>query len=245
MLPAALLATGAASLFSNGLSALGQSFVNKTDKDKSGGVSLDEFSSFLQAGQKVPSAGTSTATSTEAAKARFDKIDSNADGSLSADEVNTYNQQLMSQIQAALVELQQTYGAGNAQGGQHRKSLTEKFASIDTNADSAISKDELTAYLSARPGADATAAAQRADKLFSKIDTNNDGSLSKDEVSAFDAARKKKRDAQRQDGLAALMQAIDQVNASIAEANKTTASSTTTSSAASALAASKAYKAAA
>lgn len=204
MLPAALLATGAASIFSNGLSALGQSFVNRTDKDKSGGVSLEEFSSFLQAGQKVPTAGAGPATSTpspDAAKARFDKIDTNADGTLSAGEVNTYNQQLVSQIQAALVQLQQVYGAGAGQSG----------------------------------------VADKSSQIFAKMDANGDGAISKDEFSAFQSTRKKKH-GQQQGGLAALMQALDQVSESTKQGSAETGK---VSSIATQLAATAAYKKAA
>lgn len=236
MVPAALLASGATSLFSNGLSALGQSFVSRNDKDKSGGVSLDEFSSLLQAGQNLPgSSGTSatSAAASDATKAKLAKIDTNQDGSISKDEANAYAQQLVQQLQAALVELQQAYGAGQ-QGSQHKHaSLSSQFSAIDTNTDSGISKDELTAFFAAKSGSE-TSAAARANQLFAKADTDNDGALSKEELSAFDATRKKKKKGQEgSDQIATLLQALDQANASL------------NSKASSALAATKAYTAAA
>ncbi|MCA0406994.1 MAG: EF-hand domain-containing protein [Proteobacteria bacterium] len=240
MVPAALLASGAASLFSSGLSALGQSFVNKSDKDKSGGVSLGEFSELLQGGKNLPGSKDASATSvtpTEATKAKFAKIDTDANGSLSAEEVNAYNQQLVQQLQAALVDLQQMYGAGQngaQQGGHHKHGgLADKLSAIDTNGDSSVSKDELSAFFAAQSG-NATSAANRASQIFAKADTNNDGALSKDELSAFDATRKKKKKGQEgTDQIATLLQALDQANASL------------TTKASSALAATNAYKSAA
>lgn len=241
MVPAALLASGAASLFSNGLSALGQSFVNRADTDKNKGVSLDEFAKLLQGGQNVPGATGASATSvtpSDDTKAKFAKIDTDQDGSLTKDEINTYNQQLVQQLQAALVDLQQMYGAGqtgNPQSGGHHKhgGLADKLSAIDTNSDSSVSKDELTAFFAAKSG-DTTGAASRAAQVFAKADTNNDGALSKDELSAFDATRKKKKKGQEgTDQIATLLQALDQANSSL------------TSKASSALAATNAYKSAA
>lgn len=233
MVPAALLASGAASIFSSGLSGLGQSFVARNDKDKSGGVSLDEFAKLLQGGKNLPGKAAASAGSVapdEATTAKFKAIDTNSDGSIGKDEANAYTQQLVQQLQAALVDLQQAYGAGR-NAGHHEKhaALASQFGAIDTNSDASISKDELMAFLVGNSG---NAASTRADKLFAKADTDKDGALSKDELSAFDTAHKKRKKGQNgSDPIASLLQALDQTNASLT----TTASST--------LAATKAYTA--
>lgn len=235
MVPAALLASGATSLFANGLSALGQSFVNRADKDKSNGVSLDEFASLVQGGQKVPGSSSGSATSvtpSDETKAKFAKIDSDSNGSLSKDEINSYNQQLVQQLQSALLDLQQMYGAGGSQGAGHKHhkqgGLADKPSAIDTNSDNSVSKDELTAFFAAKSG-DATGAAARADAIFAKADTNNDGALSKDELSAFDASRKKKRKgSEATDQISTLLEALDQANSSLQSKASTALTATST-----------------
>jgi Ca2+-binding EF-hand superfamily protein len=252
MLPAAMLASGAASLFSNGLSRLGDQFLKKADKDKSNGVSLGEFANIMQAGQNMPS-GTNTpavsTTATDATKAKFGKIDTNTDGQLSTGEVNTYNQQLVSQIQASLVQLQQMYGAGQPQQGEHHphKSLSEQFPALDANSDGTVGKDELTSFFAAKDAAkgktsdsDASAKAQA---LFDKIDSNADGALSTTEVSAFDAARKAKKPASA-GAEANLQDTFAQITKLLEAIQKQTSETSKKGSAASALAAATAYKAA-
>lgn len=245
MLPAAKLAAGAASIFANGLSNLGQQFLKKADTDTSNSVSLGEFASIMQGGQNMPSGSTDPAVSTEpteATRAKFGKVDSNADGQLTSSEIHAYNQQLASQIQAQLVQIQQMYGAS-----QPKASPGDKFTAMDSNADGAISKDELASFLADKDSARAKPAANdmmgKANALFDKINTNADDTLSASELSAFAATRKSKKpkaangDTNLQDAFAQiskLLEAIQKQTSDTAKSKK--------GSAAAALAAATAYK---
>ncbi len=220
MIAAASVALSAASLFSVGLSKLGQSFAARDAKDNNGGLSLSGFAAQAQDGQNLPVSPKGAAISaqpSEETRASFAKLDTKADGSLS---VNAYNQQLVQQLQSAMIELQQVLGQGqegiNAPGGagRHHKhaSLADKFASIDANSDNSLSKDEMTAFFAGKSGA--TDAAASMEKLFALADTDKNGVLSKDELAAFDAGRKKKPQGAHEP-IAALLQALDQANASM------------------------------
>jgi Ca2+-binding EF-hand superfamily protein len=183
------------------LAAMRDKLFQKSDADKNGTLSLDEF---LSAGQNVPvgsnSPGASGAQDTSAATDLFKKIDTNSDGQISKDEVSAFQDKLSAQIQAALTQLQELFG--NDQSGKkahhhgHRDgSISDLFSKIDADSDGAISKSEFTAFpvdgqTSTTDASTGTAASDKLGKLFDAIDTNGDGALSKDEVAAFDASRK-------------------------------------------------------
>lgn len=93
---------------------------------------------------------------------KFDAVDINKDGYLSRDELAAYK------------------AAHKAQRGTHGQHGDKGRASVDTNKDQLISRDEAKS----RP---------RLEKNFDAIDSNKDGQLSRDELKAFRAAQHAQR----------------------------------------------------
>ena len=134
-------------------SGLASKFVTAADTDKSGGLSLDELTSEAT---KLGFGSDSTALST-----MFGKVDTNGDGSLSADEI-----------------------AASAQPPRSGELAKSFLADADTDKSGGLSLDELTAE-SSKLGGGTTDSSSLA-KLFDKLDTNKDGSLDSSELqSAF------------------------------------------------------------
>lgn len=185
-------ASAGSSMISSLLSTMRANFVQRADTDDNNAISLDEF---LSAGQKVPGGKNDQAEGTDKAKALFAKIDTDGDNSLSTSELDSYEQKLVAELQAALTQLQELLG--QTDGDQppppppphSRPSLSEDFETIDADANGSVTKDELAAHFVAK-GMDETKAAARAEKLIEKADTSGDGELNSDEATAFDEARR-------------------------------------------------------
>lgn len=164
----------------------------KADKDKSGGLSLDEF---MPGGQEVPGKNDTPATSAsglEKKKALFAKIDTNGDGSLSKDELNAYDSKVTADLQDAMTKLQEALQGTQARRKKHghHLALSEMFDKADTSKDGSLSLDEVKAALGGENRTFAVEKSGKIEKLFAKIDTNGDSLLSKAEVKAFEDARK-------------------------------------------------------
>ncbi len=99
------------------------------------------------------------------AQAMFGKMDANADGIVTADEMNAVHADKKS---SKLKFWEKKDGDG--------MSASEKISVIDTNGDGRISRSEHEAG---------------SDKLFTKMDTNDDGFLSQDELEAGHQMMKK------------------------------------------------------
>ncbi len=152
----------------------------KVDTDNSGGVDQAELKTMLSdISQKTGvSLGTDTA-------ATFSKMDSNADGSLSSDELDQGMQSLMPPPPSTMDFAQ---SRGGDYGGGSGGSQDDLFAKIDTNADGSIDKTELQALtdkIKADTGKDAS-------DLFAKLDTDGDSQLTQAE---FDAGHPQGTDA--------------------------------------------------
>ncbi|MFN3482554.1 MAG: hypothetical protein ACK4YX_06000 [Rhabdaerophilum calidifontis] len=178
-------ASAGTSTLSSIFSAMRANFMQRADSDKSGTISLDEF---LSTGQKVPGGKDGQADSAEKAKALFARIDTDGDGSLTTSELDSYEQQLVSSLQAALTQLQELLGQPQQGRRLEPPSLSADFEAIDADSDGAASREELTAYLVAM-GMDEEKAAKRVGKLLNKADTDGDGVVSQAEAAAFDQAR--------------------------------------------------------
>ena len=141
----------------------------KVDTDSSGGVDQTELSSMLS------DVASKTGASLGDSKELFTKMDSNADGSLSSDELDKGMKDLMPP--PSTMDFAQSRGMGGSNGSQD-----DLFSKVDTDSDGAVSKDELqvlTDKIKSESGQDVS-------QDFSLLDADGSGSLSQAE---FDAGR--------------------------------------------------------
>lgn len=120
--------------------------------------------------------------------ARFDKLDKNHDGRLSADERPHWGGHGGHHASGGIARMDAN-GDGRITreeitgNGKHQERLAEKFAEIDGNHDGYLVRSELTAYHARmRPQREAEHA-RRFDEHFVTADLNRDGKLSRVEVS--------------------------------------------------------------
>lgn len=141
----------------------------KVDTDSSGGVDQTELSSMLS--DVASKTGASLGDSQEL----FTKMDSNADCSLSSDELDKGMKDLMPP--PSTMGFAQSRGMGGSNGSQD-----DLFSKVDTDSDGAVSQDELrvlTDKIKSESGQDVS-------QDFSLLDADGSGSLSQAE---FDAGR--------------------------------------------------------
>lgn len=146
---------------SSSLSQL-QSLFAKIDTDKSGTVSAEELSS----------AASNNSTASDALSSLSNLLstaDTDGDGALAGPEFESAFNQLSSDMQSALMSIQE--GAGNG----------PSFSDLDTDGSDSLSFDEFAAGAPDELSADTEALQQ----LYSSIDTDGDGSVSQAEFSAF------------------------------------------------------------
>lgn len=140
----------------------------KVDTDGSGGVDQTELGTMLS------NISEKTGTSLGDAKELFTQMDSNSDGSLSSDELDTGMKALMPPPPSTM-EFAQSRGMGGSEGSQD-----DLFAKVDTDGDGSVSKDELqvlTDKIKSDTGQDVS-------QDFSKLDTDGDGKLTQAEFEA-------------------------------------------------------------
>src|SRR5690348_10118484 len=83
--------------------------VTNNDKDGDGKLSLDEFKAI---GQNSPGGSATSARSGSIDRADlFKQVDADRDGSLTKDELTAYQQEQVSAMKAAMLNLQELYGA--------------------------------------------------------------------------------------------------------------------------------------
>lgn len=141
----------------------------KVDTDGSGGVNETELSTMLS------DISGKTGTNLGDSKELFSKMDSNADGQLSSDELDAGMKAVMPP--PSTMEFAQSHAIGGSNG-----SNDDLFAKIDTDSDGSVSKEELQALtdkIKEKTGIDVS-------EDFSKLDTDGNGQLSQTE---FDAGR--------------------------------------------------------
>ena len=212
-------------------SALRDKLFKKADANRDNALSLEEFTT---AGKKVP--GGKGGIDEARAKELFSKMDGNADGAASKDEVSAFQQQLITQMQTAMTQLQESL-ATSGRGGRdeikgkhgHRPPLSDLFGKIDSDSDGAISKSEFAEF--GKSMGVPESGTDKASKLFDTIDKNGDGALSKDEVALFDSSMKAKEDAEKSGKTSQLSALLEAMNAYGAKKTKKTAATNTIASA--------------
>lgn len=140
----------------------------KVDTDGSGGVDQTELGTMLS------NISEKTSVSLGDAKELFTQMDSNSDGSLSSDELDTGMKALMPPPPSTM-EFAQQHGMGGSEGSQD-----DLFAKVDTDGDGKVSQDELkvlTDKIQEDTGQDVS-------QDFAKLDTDGDGALSQTEFEA-------------------------------------------------------------
>ncbi|MEY4735757.1 MAG: hypothetical protein RL302_76 [Pseudomonadota bacterium] len=146
----------------------------KVDTDSSGGVDQTELASLLTDISKK------TGASLGDSKELFTKMDSNADGSLSSDELAKGMQALMPPPPSTMDFAQSRGAQSGPQGGDGDGDQDDLFSKVDTNSDGSVDAAELkvlTDKIKSDTGQDVSA-------QFSKLDTDSDGKLSKTEFEA-------------------------------------------------------------
>jgi hypothetical protein len=84
-------------------------------------------------------------------------------------------------------------GARQVQDPAKREQRREKkFAKIDANHDSALSKEEFVSFVGKKAPADPAKRERHRAKKFDRIDTNHDGQIMQDEFVVFVPQRKNK-----------------------------------------------------
>lgn len=143
----------------------------KVDTDSSGGVDQAELQTMLSdISQKTGVSIDSNSADT------FTKMDSNADGTLSSDELGQGMQSMMPPPPSTM-DFAQSRSAGGSGGSQD-----DLFVKVDTNSDGALDQTELktlTDKIKADTGEDTS-------EMFAKLDTDSDGKLTQSE---FDTGR--------------------------------------------------------
>ncbi len=161
-----------------------QQQLQKADKDKSGSLSLDEFTAAGQAQQAGGTQAPPPPPDGKSAEDIFASIDTNGDGSLSKDELSTAFEKIKDQTKTALL---------SAQEDQSSK-IADFLAKADTNGDGTLSLDEFKAagpqaHGGPPPGpppSDSSDSSGSSDAatVFSALDTNKDGQVSAEELAA-------------------------------------------------------------
>lgn len=172
--------------------------IARADQNGDKQISLSEFNSI---GQNLPGSSASSAASTTSTPATsasaaspasvadrsalFGKIDTNADGQLSKDELSAYQQQQVTATRGALLNLQEVFGDGSDSGGQaggvgqarrgHHHHATQAST---TDGSDVTGQSSATASSTGNPTDPVSA-------FFSAVDGNSDGSISKAELSSF------------------------------------------------------------
>jgi len=154
------------------MEAMKQELFGKADADGSGGLSKTELSDFLSKGPNGDSVDTDAA---------FASFDSDGDGSVSQDEMDSGMKNMRSQMESNMNQARFS-DANKPQGHGMGKppNMDELFSKADSSGDSSISQSEFADFLSKGPQADSV----DTEKAFSQYDTDSDGALSSDEFKA-------------------------------------------------------------
>ncbi len=151
--------------------------LSKLDADGSGGVSDTELQGLMD--DVAKKTGISSQTS---AADLVKQYDSDADGSLNADELGKTMQSVLPAPPSTMA-FAQSRGDSDTATGQAGDDL---FGKVDSDGDGSVSQTELQALLEAMSGGTASKTGVSSDDVFSQLDADGDGKLSEAE---FDAGR--------------------------------------------------------
>ncbi len=151
---------------STSMASLKERTFKAADSSGDGSIDSTEFEDFISKGPDG---------STADASAMFAKFDTDGDGSISADEMDTGMQSLHSQMQSTMNQMK--FGGGH---GGTPPSMDDLFSKADSGSDGSVDSTEFADFLSKGPQANSV----NAEEAFASYDTDSDGTLSSDEFSA-------------------------------------------------------------
>src|SRR5450830_742892 len=171
------------------------------DTDSSGSVDSTELQSLLSDVSQKTGLSISSSTAADLLSAS----DSNGDGSLSANELDSALKSVLPPPPSTLDFVQsRSSGSSNSSSSTSTTTATGQaddklFSQLDTNGDSSVSQDELQSLLDQMASDQGnTSSALSASEVISQLDSNGDGGLS---ASEFDAARPQGQDGPPQGGM--------------------------------------------
>ncbi|WP_374653745.1 EF-hand domain-containing protein [Dongia sp.] len=160
---------GAAGPSAAALSQMRQQLFAKLDANEDGGVDQAEFLS----GAGVSESSTDTAKETLATEL-FNSFDSDGDGKLTQDELETGFQKLSDDMRATLIQQQEA-------SRPQPPSAEEMFAKLDGNSDGGVDEAE---FIAGAPQDGNGPSATELKEMFASFDTDGDGSLTSEELQA-------------------------------------------------------------
>lgn len=152
------------------LSAMRDKMFQKADVNGDKGISLEEFT---EVGKKLPGGGQA-----KDASELFSKIDTDGNGSLTKDEMKTFEDRMSSQMQSMMLQMQEKMSGGG------KPDLDALFNDSDSDGNGSISRKEFDAVKADNPLA-GLLSEDEGDDLFKSLDTDADGAVSKEEFKTF------------------------------------------------------------
>jgi len=149
------------------LSQMRQQLFAKLDADQDGGVDKAEFLK----GAGVSESSTDSSKETLATQL-FESFDSDSDGKLTQDELETGFQKLSDQMRATLIAQQEA-------SRPQPPSPEELFAKLDANSDGGVDEAE---FIAGAPQDDRGPSESELKDMFASFDSDGDGSLTAEEL---------------------------------------------------------------
>lgn len=149
------------------LSQMRQQLFSKLDGNEDGGIDKAEFLS----GAGVSESQTGTSQETLATQL-FESFDSDSDGKLTQDELETGFQKLSDQMRATLIQQQEA-------SRPQPPSPEELFAKLDSNSDGGVDEAE---FIAGAPQDGRGPGESELKEMFASFDTDGDGSLTSEEL---------------------------------------------------------------